>query len=99
MVIWFHTVILFSCAVVQLVHPAPKYFEEVSVSFNNPSSCAFPISVAVSDFPADAQYQLLSLVNVPKYFSNTIFPSFNTRNPLVLFVSRKSYKESILSAH
>jgi hypothetical protein len=49
--------------------------------------------------PADAQYQRLWLVKVPKYCSKTIFPSFKIINPLVFSCSRKVYRLFILSGH
>lgn len=60
-----------------------------------PSCSAIPTRTAVSDFPADAQYHILSLVNESKYFSIAIFPSFSTKNALVLVDERKEYRESI----
>jgi hypothetical protein len=49
--------------------------------------------------PADAQYQRLSFVKVPKYFSTTIFPSFKMINALELLLPTKFVSESILSGH
>lgn len=64
-----------------------------------PSCCAKPTKKAVMLLPADAQYQRLSCVKVPKYCSITILPSFNTINAFVLVVPKKVTKGGICSSH
>ena len=58
-----------------------------------------PIKSEVTVLPADAQYQILSLVKVLKYFSITIFPSFKTIKAFEFSFSKKLYNESISGKH
>jgi hypothetical protein len=58
------------------------------IAGRTPSGCAIPTSMAVMVFPAEAQYQLLCTMIVPKYFSIAILQSFNTMKALELFEPR-----------
>ena len=76
---------LSSRALLSELHPVPRYLLEASLSLSRPSCWANPTVKAVRVFPADAQYQMLSWVKLPKYFSSTILPSLRMINALVFF--------------
>jgi hypothetical protein len=80
---WWLMVILFSLSGGADVHPVPKYLEETSLIFNDPSCCAMPTKKAVMVSPAEAQYRMLSVVKLSKYCSNAIFPFFKIMNAFV----------------
>jgi hypothetical protein len=71
------------------VHLVPRYLLAGSDIFSNPSFCATPTMAALKVLPAEAQYQTLSMVKVPKYLSTTTLPLYKMIKALVFFPCKK----------